>query len=145
MTVEVGRDGLRLELSLVAAQVLAPLPPPTKTLPKTLPKRDLEDPFGGAKQRRDSDHSGSSASLKDPFQKAPAPAATRTATLRLGVVAGMRAATVSIDGRVVGMTPIANHKVTPGKHRIRWDWDDGRVFEQTIDIAAGDVMLLKGG
>jgi hypothetical protein len=105
-------------------------------------RSDLKDPFA----KSDDDIDGeSSPNLKDPFHKAPAPAARRTSTLRVGVLPGARPATVTIDGHVVGTTPIANHRVTPGEHRIRWDWDDGHSFAQTITIADGEVQLVKGG
>ncbi|HET6583359.1 MAG TPA: PEGA domain-containing protein, partial [Nannocystaceae bacterium] len=120
--------------------------PPSGTVAKPRPRSpDLKDPFHGS--RRDGGEDGGTGSfLKDPFSKSgAAPAATRSATLRVGVIAGLGPATVTIDGDVVGTTPITGHEVKPGKHRIRWEWRDGRVFEQSIAIAANEVKLLKGG
>ena len=128
------QEALEITLVPVAASI------PVKR--KSTPSPDLKDPFG--KAGRDDDNSATS-SLKDPFAKPPAPAARRTSTLRIGVLAGDGPARVSIDGRVVGTTPIVNQRVTPGMHRIRWVWDDGHSFDKTITIADGEILLVKNG
>lgn len=125
---------------------------PAKRTPDAAPKPkshspDLKDPFHGSTRNDDDgdDGGGSSEFLKDPFNKGSAPAATRSATLRIGVTPGRGPATVSIDGHVVGTTPIASHRVVPGIHLIRWDWRDGQAFKQTISIDAGEVKVVRGG
>jgi hypothetical protein len=127
---------------------LEPLPPSLRKTPRSRTPSgsapadsSLKDPF----RKGGDDDSVHSPNLKDPFHKAPAPAASRTSTLRIGVRSGYGPAKVSIDGDVVGTTPIVNHRVTPGVHRIRWDWDDGLSFETTVDVPKGEVRLVKNG
>lgn len=110
-----------------------PTPPPQRVSP------DLQNPFHEPTPPGDI-----SGDLKDPFHGS-APAATPTAVLRIGVVRGSGPAEVFVDARPIGSTPIGLLKVTPGTHHVRWVWSDGRVFEQSIDVAAGDTKLLKGG
>ena len=44
----------------------------------------------------------------------------------------------------VGATPIMNAKVTPGRHRVRWEWADGASSELVVELEAGEVKTLKG-
>jgi hypothetical protein len=67
----------------------------------------------------------------------------KTATLKIGVDLGSKPAKVSVDGKPVGTTPIGNHKVTPGKHKIKWTWDDGRESTRTVDIGDGETKIEK--
>jgi hypothetical protein len=47
-----------------------------------------------------------------------------------------------VDGELVGNTPQANVRVTPGKHRIRIVRDGFVPFEQDIEVATGDTLRL---
>lgn len=76
--------------------------------------------------------------------KAPPDDAAKTVTLRIGTAKGQTWAVVFIDGTRVGATPIMNAKVTPGRHRVRWEWADGTSSEQVVELAAGEVRTLKG-
>jgi hypothetical protein len=136
----------RMALELAPLDVAAETLPPGPTAVRKDPRkpdlrRDLKDPFEG--RRADDVGAGRSQDLMDPFSKKPALPAKRTATLRIGVIQGFGPAAISIDGVAVGTTPIANARVTPGVHRIRWDWDDGHSFEQRIEIRDGETKLLK--
>jgi hypothetical protein len=138
----------RMALELAPLDVAAVVLPPGSTAARKEPRkpdlrRDLKDPFEG--RRADDDGAGRSQDLMDPFNKSPAPAAKRTSRLRIGVLAGLPPARVVVDGAAVGTTPIASLRVTPGVHRIRWEWNDGRVFEQRIDVDDGETLVVKGG
>lgn len=136
---------LTLELAPLDVDAITPAtPPPPSTSRKPALRRDLKDPFGLRRNDHDDGATGS-RDLKDPFAKHPAPSAKRTAKLRIGVVAGLGPAQVSVDGAAVGTTPIANLRVAPGVHRIRWDWPDGHSFEDRIEIAENESKTLKGG
>lgn len=76
--------------------------------------------------------------------KAPPDDAAKTATLRIGTAKGQTWAVVFIDGARVGATPIMNAKVTPGRHRVRWEWADGASSELVVELEAGEVKTLKG-
>jgi len=65
------------------------------------------------------------------------------ATLRIGTTQGSAPATILIDGERVGMTPLKAASVTPGRHEVRWEWDDGTSASLTIDVGAGAVLTLK--
>jgi len=41
---------------------------------------------------------------------------------------------VEIDGRLIGVTPIAAHPVAPGRHRVTASLPDGRVVERDVEI-----------
>jgi len=112
--------------------------PPTPFDPHTT---DLQDPFAG--KPAPEQHAGA-GDLKNPFVRS-APAARPSAVLRIGVLPGNGPAKVYVDGRLVGTTPIANARVTPGTHHVRWEWGDGRMFKQTITVAADETLVVKGG
>jgi hypothetical protein len=61
------------------------------------------------------------------------------------VLPGNPPATVSVDGKAVGMTPVPGLKVSPGKHKIHWKWGDGREFKQAVDVGDGETQTVKGG
>jgi len=80
-----------------------------------------------------------------PPKPQPPPPAAKTATLKIGVLPGNPPATVTVDGRSVGMTPIASLKVSPGKHKVHFKWSDGREFKQAVDVGDGETQMVKGG
>ena len=80
----------------------------------------------------------------DPEPAPPAPAA-KTATLRIGTNSGVPPAEVYVDGRRVGKTPLPSVKVTPGRHRVKYKWPDGKEVSQTVDVADGGSKVVKGG
>jgi hypothetical protein len=67
----------------------------------------------------------------------------RTALLRIGHKRGVKPAMVFVDGVPIGKTPIASYKVTAGRHRIEWFWDDGRRITETTVLREGEVRTLK--
>jgi hypothetical protein len=102
---------------------------------------DLKNPFarGG-----DPPASGpTSFGMKDPF-RAKDERAAEPATLRIGTERGATWATVFIDGKSVGATPVMNAKVTPGHHTVRWEWADGSSTTAKITVSAGETRTVKG-
>jgi len=75
----------------------------------------------------------------------PPPAVAKTATLRIGANAGVMPAQVFVDGKLAGTTPIGNLKVTPGKHKVKWKWSDGREVAMSVDLADGESKVIKAG
>jgi hypothetical protein len=75
----------------------------------------------------------------------PAPTLAKTSTLKIGANAGVAPAQVFVDGKLVGSTPIGNLKVTPGKHKVKWKWADGREVTTSVDVADGESKVIKAG
>ncbi|HWB78329.1 MAG TPA: protein kinase [Nannocystaceae bacterium] len=75
----------------------------------------------------------------------PKPTAAKTSTLRIGTNAGVAPAQVFVDGKLVGTTPIGGLKVSPGKHKVKWKWPDGREVTTSVDVADGEMKTIKNG
>jgi len=77
---------------------------------------------------------------------APAPARAEPGLLSLNAVPWGR---VSIDGRVVGNTPVLDLRVAPGAHRVRVERPGFEPYERDISVVAGqrlritDISLAK--
>jgi hypothetical protein len=119
------------------------------------PSTGLKDPFGrdpGAGSEPDPSSRGSSPhpeGVLDPFDpkakgKAKTDEAKKTVTLRIGTMPGYGWAKVYVDGEPVGQTPIVNHKVTPGRHTVKWVWLDGKTAKATLVLEAGETRVVKG-
>ena len=61
----------------------------------------------------------------------------RRASGRLTVGADPPRCEVSVDGRVVGRSPVFNRAVTAGEHRVRCLRPDGRVMQRVVRVPAG--------
>jgi hypothetical protein len=72
------------------------------------------------------------------------PALPKNATLKIGTNPGLPPATIIVDGKSQGKKPVAVVKVSAGKHKIQWKWDDGKKDTQTITIAANETKVLRG-
>jgi len=51
-------------------------------------------------------------------------------------------ASIEVDGRPVGETPIGEIRVSPGSHRVSARMPDGRVIERSVEARSGDVYLV---
>jgi hypothetical protein len=71
---------------------------------------------------------------------AVAPAAPPKRTLPLSLNARPWAR-IEIDGRDVGLTPLAGVRVAPGPHRFRAYLPDGRVLERRVEVHAGSTHI----
>lgn len=49
---------------------------------------------------------------------------------------------VYVDGRFIGNTPIVRHRVRAGRHRVRFETEDGIEEEITISVDEGEVIRL---
>ena len=67
----------------------------------------------------------------------------KTAELKIGVAPGNPPATVTVDGKQEGRTPVFV-KVTAGTHTVKWKWDDGKTDTQKATVADNESKLLKG-
>lgn len=67
----------------------------------------------------------------------------KTAELKIGVAPGNPPATVTVDGKSEGRTPVFV-KVTAGSHTVKWKWDDGKTDTQKATVADNESKLLKG-
>jgi type II secretory pathway predicted ATPase ExeA len=97
-----------------AAEVAPPTPPPVASAPP-------------------------SEAAPAPAVSAPAPAAAPAAAAGPPVTVSFNSdpwAYIEVDGRPIGVTPIAAHMVTPGRHRVVASLQDGRVIDRQIQIDA---------
>jgi TonB family protein len=69
----------------------------------------------------------------------PAAAATGAAD----VVSTPAGATVTVDGRAVGRTPLAGLKLRPGRRRIAIALDQHETWTGTVDVAAGETGRVE--
>ena len=53
------------------------------------------------------------------------------------------AGVVFVDGQRLGPAPVGPHDVPPGEHVVRVEGDDGRAWEETVDVAAGRTMVVE--
>jgi serine/threonine protein kinase len=75
----------------------------------------------------------------------PPPTTGKTATLHIGTNKGVEPAEIYIDGTRRGKTPLANIKVTPGRHTIKFKWPDGREATRRVDVPDGGTEIVKMG
>jgi hypothetical protein len=76
-----------------------------------------------------------------------APPTARAAAAAPGflVVNAIPRAWISLDGAVLGETPIVRHPVAGGAHRVSARFEDGREEERRIEIAGGELYLMFDG
>jgi hypothetical protein len=106
---------------------VTPTPTPTPATPTSPPSRPTSKP-------------------KQPKQPTPPkPPVAKTSTLRIGTNAGIAPAQVFVDGKLVGTTPVGGYKCSPGKHKVKWKWPDGREVNTVVDVADGETKTIKNG
>ncbi|MCA9710387.1 MAG: PEGA domain-containing protein [Myxococcales bacterium] len=107
---------------------------------RSSPVPALKDPFA----RRTLDEPESSEEdavrreLKNPFDEPP-----KTATLRVARKAGKGPVKVYVDGKYLGMTPLLDIKLAPGKHRVTGRWEDGTEQTVTVTLDADQNELVR--
>jgi eukaryotic-like serine/threonine-protein kinase len=69
----------------------------------------------------------------------PAPPSTGAAD----IVSTPAGASVSVDGRPAGVTPLAGLKLKPGKHRIELALQGHEAWAGTVDVAAGETGRVE--
>lgn len=153
-----------LPLTLRLPEIAAPdldafMPPPddaaaapakaVRPRPKKSGPRSLRDIFGAS-------DSGGSPDLKDPFARSDEPERTLSVRasdqdepasadvlLLLATDAGTRPAEVFVDGAAMGTTPLSTRAIPPGRHDIRFRWDDGTSVADSVVLRAGTKVVLR--
>ncbi len=83
---------------------------------------------------------------KDPEPNpSPSPAVAKSCVIRLGARRGVDPAAIKVDGVRIGTTPIAGYRVTCERHKITWEWPDGKVLTESIVLSQGESRTLKRG
>jgi serine/threonine-protein kinase len=75
-----------------------------------------------------------------PVVPAPAPAEALPGTLKLRIVPW---AEVSLDGRLLGTTPLRPLPVSPGAHTIRLQHPSYRPLQKTVRVRSGETTVLE--
>jgi hypothetical protein len=77
----------------------------------------------------------------------PSPSKTQaaTSTLRIGTNPGVPPAEVFVDGKRAGKTPIPGHKVTPGRHQVKFKWPGGKEIKKSVTVEDGGAQVVKAG
>ena len=108
-------------------------PDPTDTfLPGTPPEKT------GSRPKKSKHH----FPFLSPKKKKPS---AKEAKVRIGTAHGVPPAKVYIDGWFLGTTPVTEHTVKPGRHRVKWVWSDGRTVTQSVTLVGGTTKVLKAG
>jgi TonB family protein len=84
-------------------------------------------------------HAGSAAAQVDLVLARPAAAPSGAAD----VVSTPAGATVTVDGRAVGRTPLTGLKLRPGRRRIAIALDQHEAWTGTVDVAAGETGRVE--
>lgn len=89
--------------------------------------------------------STSSGSSSSGSSTPPPTGGAKTATLHIGTNKGVEPAEIYIDGVRRGKTPLANIKVAPGRHAVKFRWTDGREVLRRVDVADGGTEFVRAG
>ena len=65
--------------------------------------------------------------------------------LRVGTEPGSRPALVHVDGVRVGRTPIASHRVAPGRHTVEFEWPDCPRTRRTVSVESDEATTVRAG
>lgn len=132
-----GEQTQPVKVALVKDAVAMAPPPEPEPEPSNGGGGSTKANSGGGKKTK-SGSGGGGGSRK------PKPAA-KTATLKIGTNMGVAPASIYVDGKFVGKTPQGNVKVTPGRHTVKWQWDNGKKITQSVTVADGQTKLVKAG
>ncbi len=142
---------VEVRVTAPAPTLQPPAPPEPPRVPEVVPEAgatnvpgsaldttpDLKNPFGASDDpSRPRKPDVQRKPLKDPFSKG-------TAVLRIGTEVGAPPAQVFVDGNPLGATPIAAHKVSPGKHTVVFQWPDKRQ-SMTVNLDADETRVVRG-
>ena len=144
-----GQNQERVALSLVRDGSIAavtptepPVPDEEPAVTRTQPKKQYPRPRNnGGGNNGGSTNNGSSSTAAT----TPPPGVGKTATLHIGTNKGVEPAEICIDGVRRGKTPLANIKVTPGRHTIRFKWPSGKEATRRVDVPDGGTEIVKMG
>jgi len=82
-----------------------------------------------------------------PAASKPAPKknVAKTSLLRIGTLSGVAPAKVFVDGSPKGSTPLSKVMVTPGRHKVVFQWPNGKRVTKFVDVADGGSAIVRGG
>ncbi len=80
-----------------------------------------------------------------PPSSTPPQTQAKTATLRIGTLAGVAPAKVFVDGVAKGNTPLSRVPVTPGRHKVVFRWANGKSVTKFVDVGDGSSAIVRGG
>ncbi|MEN8160695.1 MAG: PEGA domain-containing protein, partial [Myxococcota bacterium] len=109
------------------------LAPPVPAVPPVRDEALVEAPVVVASHAFPDEH------VPQALQERPLPAAP--AGPRLSVNAKPWAS-IQLDGKDVGETPLGELRLTPGSHVVTATLPDGRVIERQVEARAGDLYLV---
>ncbi len=84
-------------------------------------------------------------SASPPVASPPPAPAVGQATLRIGTNIGAPPARVHVDGKMIGMTPQPDVRVTAGRHTVKWTWPSGKTSSRSVVLNADTVKVVKAG
>ncbi len=76
---------------------------------------------------------------------APKKSLAKTSLLRVGTLGGVAPAKVFVDGEPKGTTPLHKVMVTPGRHKVVFQWPNGKRVTKFVDVADGESKVIRGG
>lgn len=76
---------------------------------------------------------------------APKKSQAKTSLLRIGTLAGVAPAKVFVDGSPKGSTPLGKVMVTPGRHKVVFQWPNGKRVTKFVEVADGRSAIVRGG
>ena len=82
---------------------------------------------------------------KKPSTPKPSTSQAKTALLRIGTLPGVASAKVFVDGAAKGSTPLSTVMVTPGRHKIVFQWPNGKRVTKFVDVGDGESKIVRGG
>ncbi len=116
-----------------AAAPVSPQAPP----PQEAPRAKAEPPPPPPETKPAPSPSAAPAPPPEPSEPPPPPAAPPVSV----AINATPWATIEIDGRDVGETPLAGVMLAPGAHVFRARMPDGRVVERSVEIDAGNRFV----
>ncbi|MBV1862261.1 MAG: protein kinase [Nannocystaceae bacterium] len=76
---------------------------------------------------------------------APKKSLAKTSLLRIGTLSGVAPAKVFVDGAPKGSTPLSKVMVTPGRHKVVFQWPNGKRVTKFVEVADGGSAIVRGG
>ncbi len=76
---------------------------------------------------------------------APAKSLAKTSLLRIGTLSGVAPAKVFVDGSPKGSTPLSKVMVTPGRHKVVFQWPNGKRVTKFVNVPDGGSAIVRGG
>ncbi|MGH1343242.1 MAG: protein kinase domain-containing protein [Nannocystales bacterium] len=117
-----------------AGRPATPAPTPATTPPATAPSSKPKPP------RKTKPRPARPAS-----KPAPKKSQAKTSLLRIGTLSGVAPAKVFVDGSPKGSTPLSKVMVTPGRHKVVFQWPNGKRVTKFVEVADGGSAIVRGG